>query len=215
MRVQGKRTIDLGEALAEGLELIRREDGASEVCGMWVNQRLEAEKDRKPERNHGKRGTRTVIIDGEHLAMPSIADILERQPFQPLPRQTHRGQELGRVAELFVLALAVPAEFLRHDVDHGRERFEGGFRVEETETGAAGDHVDGGRGVFAAAGPGDLWRRVARRDGVGEIGRVEKMKTRGKEAEEWREFKSWESASDCENLRDTRRKGRAPASMYG
>jgi hypothetical protein len=35
------RTIDLGEALAEGLELIRREDGASEVCGMWVNQRLE------------------------------------------------------------------------------------------------------------------------------------------------------------------------------
>jgi glycerol-3-phosphate dehydrogenase len=47
-----------------------------------VNQRLEAEKDRKPERNHGKRGTRTVIIDGEHLALealPTVIDIMSKE----------------------------------------------------------------------------------------------------------------------------------------
>lgn len=156
--------------------------------------------------------------------MPSVPNILERQPFQPLPRQTHRGQELGRVAELFVLAFAVPSEFLRHDIDHGRERFEGGFRIEETEAGAAGDHVDGGGGVFAAAGPGDLWgfgvARVNRasREREGGLGEIERASRRIKrETRRARKARmARERAVSIRQQRPRKRKhGSAPASMYG
>jgi len=99
---------------------------------------------------------RTLVLVPAAVLVPALAHVVERQALGARTGEAHALEELARVRELLGAALLVPAELGRHHVDDARERLEGGLRVEEREAGAASDDVDRGRGVLAAAGPGDL-----------------------------------------------------------
>lgn len=144
---KSRRTVHLGKAPLERLKLLGREHRAGEQ----------------------------VVFDRKPLAVSSVTNIVERERRETLLGQSHRPEELGRVAELLVAAVLGPAELLGHDVDDLRERLERGFGVEERETRPAGDDVHSCRGVLAAAGPGDFGVDVG-------VGRVEAVAVR-REAE--------------------------------
>lgn len=103
-----------------------------------------------------EREGRTLVLVPATVLVPALAHVVERQALGARTGEAHALEELARVRELLCAALLVPAELGRHHVDDARERLEGGLRVEEREAGAASDDVDRGRGVLAAARPGDL-----------------------------------------------------------